>query len=306
MAVALAARAWMRVALAAAAIALLAWGLWSMRGRAGIDTPSQSRASAAEIRQQELLKRNIDGPGDPDLVARYETINVRHFGGMLPSLAVRWEPALADVGPLAARTFTLEGMFGRIGRRMIILMNPAVKGDPRALDRALCHEMVHLYLFTVGDETTNHGPAFQAVLHRLSAEGAFEGIAGTDEEKAALRAWIEAESARLDADKHDVDLIGDDIARERAALEAAVAALNARIAAAAHAGGSPPSADDIQTVDDRRQRFNRLVIETNARIARGRAALAHFNDEVARYNLMLVYPDGLDEATPLPPRAATR
>jgi hypothetical protein len=224
---------------------------------------------------------------------------------MLPSLAVRWEPALTEVGPLAARAFTLEGMFGRIGRRMIILMNPSVKGDPQALDRALCHEMAHLYLFTVGDETTNHGPAFKAVLRRLSAEGAFEGVAGSDEEKAALRAWIEEESARLDADKHDVDLIGDDITRERAALEADVAAVNARIAAAAHAGASPPSADDIQTVEDRRQRFNQLVIDTNTRIERGRAALAHFNDEVARYNLMLVYPDGVDEESPLPARAAT-
>jgi hypothetical protein len=45
------------------------------------------------------------------------------------------------------------------------------------------------------------------------------------------------------------------------------------------------------------------VLEINARVERGREALAHFNREVARYNLMAVYPDGIDEESRVSPKA---
>jgi len=75
-----------------------------------------------------------------------------------------------------------------------------VRDDPKALDRALCHEMVHAYLYATGEEHTVHGPAFQAVLQRLALEHAFEGIAADPATRTALRAWLDAESARLDVE----------------------------------------------------------------------------------------------------------
>jgi len=255
-----------------------------------LTTSSSASSSPVERRQQEILQENIGQPGDPALIGRFEGINERHFNGALPSIAVRWEPKLNEVGHLAAEAFTLEGMFGRFGNTLLILLNPVVQRDERAIDRALCHEMTHLYLFTTGDQTTNHGPAFKAVLARLSAEGAFVGLAGTEEEKIQLRAWLDSESTRLDMDQAEIDRIAADIERERTAIEALTSAINERIGA-----GERPGPPEIETVEERRNRFNGIVRETNARIERGREALAHFNGEVERYNLMLVYPDGMDD-----------
>src|SRR5581483_10533395 len=119
---------------------------------------------------------------------------------------------------LAARTFTLEGMFGHVDGRMAILLNPALEHDPAARARALCHEMVHVRLFTRGDSSTRHGPAFKVELQRLSAEGAFEGVAASDREKADLRAWLDAESARLAEEKSAIEKAAADRSTDRAAL----------------------------------------------------------------------------------------
>src|SRR4029453_10098682 len=105
----------------------------------------------------------------------------------LSAMPVLWEPGLDRVGQLAAQAFTLEGMFGHVAKQSLILLNPNLQADQRALARALSHEMVHAYLFTTGDTTTNHGPAFQTVLQRLSSEGAFEGILASDQERESLR-----------------------------------------------------------------------------------------------------------------------
>jgi hypothetical protein len=252
-------------------------------------------------RQQELLEANVGRPGDPDLMAQFAATNIKYFRGALPMIPVRWEPRLAEVGKLAAQAFTLEGLFGRLGGDVLILINPDVRRDPRALERALCHEMVHFHLFTTGDMTTNHGPPFKAVLARLAQEGAFEGLAGTEQEKSRLRAWLDAESTRLDMDQIELERIGQDIAQERDAIEEQAAILNRRVAE-----GDRPEAAEIDGLERRRQRFNDIVVEANARIERGRQALAHFNAEVARYNLMLVYPDGIDEEQRVAQRTASR
>lgn len=266
---------------------------WTAIGRRVAELPAGPSApvSPAERRQQELLKENIGLPGDPALTGRFQQINERHFNGALPPVAVRWEPKLSEVGHLAAEAFTLEGMFGRLGKALLILLNPEVERDEHAIDRALCHEMVHLYLFTTGDETTNHGAAFKTVLARLSHEGAFVGLAGTEEEKTRLRAWLDSESTRLDMDQAEIDRIAADIEHERAAIEAMTSALNERVAA-----GDPPAPAELERLEERRNRFNGIVRETNARIERGREALSYFNREVERYNLMHVYPDGMDDA----------
>lgn len=78
-------------------------------------------------------------------------------------------------------------MFGTLGDKAAILLSPSVGGDDAARTRALCHEMAHAYMFRMGDDTRQHGPSYQAVLRRLSIEGAFEGLASTPEERAALR-----------------------------------------------------------------------------------------------------------------------
>lgn len=285
---------WVWMWLAGGVVVLAVLAFWNGVGSWGAIPTSSLPASPAEARQQALLKQNIDLPGEPDLVRAYQAINVRHFAGALPSIAVRWEPALADVGALASQAFTLEGMFGRIGKKLIILLNPSVKADRRAFDRALCHEMAHLFLFTTGDPTTNHGPAFRSVLERLANEGGFEGVAGSDVEKAELRAWIDTESARIDVDRQDLEIVGREIARSRDELDAELQALKTRLATE-EAGRGRLSTEEVQSVEARRERFNQLVADANARIERGRAALAHFNAEVARYNLMMVYPDGIDE-----------
>lgn len=295
---------WLWTAIGAGVVALAAWNFWPGVEPSGAGAPMPSATSPAAARQQEILEQNAGRSGDPDLIALYQEINRRHFAGVLPQIAVRWEPALADVGALAAQAFTLEGMFGRAGKHLLILLNPSVKADPRALERALCHEMVHAHLFTLGDTTTNHGPAFKAVLRRLSADGAFEGIEASDSDKASLRAWLDAESARLDTEREEMNAIGSDIARERDEMDRAFAALNARTTAARAEGGARPSAAEIEDLNSRRDRFNQHVVNTNARVEQDREGLAHFNREVARYNLMTSYPDGLDEESSVRPKPA--
>lgn len=240
----------------------------------------------AETLQQELLEQNLDTPGDPALGAIYQEIVAKHFAGAMPPMAVLWEPRLAQVGLLAAQTFTLEGMFGHVGSKTVILLNPDLQRDRAALMRALCHEMVHAYLYTTGDKTTDHGPAFQVVLQRLSAEGAFEGIMATDRERGELRAWIDGESTRLDETRRELEQLGATVEAERAAVERAIADANARGAV---------SQEEAAALNARRESYNQLAVDANTRSARAQAERDHFNREVERYNLMLVYPDGIDQ-----------
>ncbi len=294
----------LRLIVGAVALLVTGWAAWSMfDGRSASAAPPVA-VSPADQRQRELLKENLGQPGDPLLGQEYMLINTGHFRGRLPALPVRWEPRLAEVGELAAWAFTLEGMFGHIGGRAMILLNPSLQADTQALRRALCHEMVHAYLYATGDPSTKHGPAFRAVLRRLSEEGAFSGIIATDDERAALRTWLEDEAARLDTEHEAMLVEAADIERERAEVEALLADLNARIAAAAAAGVPGPSQREVDAVNLRREAYNHRVVETNDRAARDRADLAHFNQQVERYNLMVLYPDGMDEEDVVKPRTA--
>jgi hypothetical protein len=261
------------------AVVLLAassWAVWSRFVSTTSSTDSAARtaaepsASPADIRQQEILRESIGNPGDPELGSMYETINVRHFGGALPAMPVVWERRLEEVGALAGRTFTLEGMFGRVGERTVILIHPKLRSDGPGLERALCHEMVHAYLYVTGDTSTDHGPAFQAVLSRLADAGAFAGLAASPEEREGLRAWLDAESARLDEERQAMERIGQELEAERAEVE--------RDAVAA-----------------RRDAYNARAGLANARADRYRAAVEAFNRQVERYNLMTAYPDGQPE-----------
>jgi SprT-like family len=284
----------------------LGWVLWRALETTAADAAPAPALSAADRRQQELLRDDLAKPSDPELLALYRTINQRHFAGRLPDMPVQWEPRLMDVGALASQRFTLEGMFGHMGDRAAILLNASLRSDPAALRRALCHEMVHAYLYEIGDTSTDHGPAFQTELKRLSAEGAFEGIVATDADREAQRAWLDREAVRLDADSEAVRREGEDIERERVGLEEAMADMNARIGAAAARGERFSDTAAVETLNARRDAYNRRVEETNRRTEEGRAALAEFNRQVERYNLMLSYPDGVEEDGLRTPKPATQ
>lgn len=274
--------------------ALTIWMAWTQ-----FDTPGETvakAASPAEALQQELLAQNLDKPGDPNLETLYKDLNAKHFAGSLPALHVIWEPGLARVGPLAGQDFTLEGMFGHKGKKSVILLNPDLRDDRAALMRALCHEAVHAFLYATGDQGPEHGPSFQAVLKNLSDEGAFEGIVSTDEERAKLRAWLDEESKRLDAEARYMEGVGKDIEQQRADVEAAIAELNARPDGAVNAKAA--------IIEKLRDSYNERAVDANARNEQDRADLEHFNKEVARYNLMLVYPDGFDAGGRVSPKAA--
>jgi hypothetical protein len=261
----------------------------------GEPPPPPPPSSPAEARQQEILKANVGQPADPALTKQYAAINAKYFGGQLPDVVVRWEPALADVGPLAGEGVVLQGMYGRAGNQPVILLNPTLRNDARTRERALCHEIVHAYLFARGDDTTTHGPAFQVVLERLLNAGAFEGIAADPLEKARLHAWLDAESASMDAERQAMDVMDARIREMGADLDRAIAEFNAR--------ASRP-ADEAAQLEARRQQYNQLALEGNERVVRDREQLARFNREVARYNLMMAYPDGLDESSLVPAKKA--
>ena len=279
---------WTAVALAIVGGA--AWALWSALG--GSPAGATAAIDPATARQQELIEHNLGAPGDAVLGTLFHEINAQHFSGSLQAIPVRWEPGLADVGKLAADSFTLEGLFGHVGTRSVILLNPALQTDTAATTRALCHEMVHAYLYSTGDVNENHGPPFQVVLRRLAAEGAFEGTPATDEERTNLRAWLDAESARLDAEREEMDREGHEIDQERVGIQQAMAAAT-----------NQPAAGDPGELVARRDAYNARAVAANDRLERDRADLAHFNAEVARYNLMLVYPDGLDTSAMVKPKA---
>src|SRR5262249_43497507 len=159
---------------------------------------------------------------------------------------------------------TLEGMFGRLGRRTAILLNPSLQGNPAALDRALCHEMVHAYPFFNGDtETTAHGPAFQAVLGRLADEGAFTGIVSSEAERTHWRARLDHEAARLEGERDALARLHDELEIERATVERT------------HTGA---------------EAYNERAEAANARAARARDDQTELARQVDRYNLMLGYP----------------
>ncbi len=287
------------------ALAGASWIAWSsVDSSAAAPAPP---ASPVDAMQHELLQANIGQPGDPALDAAYAEISTQFFSGKLPSLPVRWEPGLARVGALSAQAFTLEGMFGHVGKRSVILLNTTLEDDDAAMRRALCHEIVHAYLFSTGDNTTDHGPSFQALLKHLSEAGAFEGIMATDEERSQLRAWLDEESQRIDAERKLMDALGDELEQQRTGVDHAMAEANAKAAASVTAGTGGLTKEQVDALNADREAYNQRAAEANQRLDRDRADLEHFNQEVARYNLMLVYPDGLDEhalVKPKPP--ATR
>jgi hypothetical protein len=183
---------------AALVLPLLLLGLTLLVARCS-DGPNPGRSSRPPVRPlspeqartQELFRLNANVPSDPALASAYQAINVEYFESRLPAIGIRWEPRLAEIGPLIAEGFQMEGMTN--GR--LILLNPVLQSDEQQLRRTLCHEIVHVAV--KGQTTEEHGPLFQSRLRQLSEQGAFTGIVATEEEKQELRRTIETRTDEL-------------------------------------------------------------------------------------------------------------
>jgi len=238
-------------------------------GRSG--SPSTARgpvrpSSPDQVRTDELLRLNANLASDPGLASEYQAINAEYFEGRLPAVGIRWEPRLAEVGPLIAEGFRLEGATN--GR--LILLNPSLQGDEQGLRRTLCHEIVHV---AVRDRDEEHGPIFQSRLRQLSEQGAFVGTVATEEEKEELHRTIAAQVSQLE--KTEVSL-----RQTRVQLDADTARIQAQ--------PNDPGRD--AAVADLRNRADLY----NADILRFNLDAARLNRMIEDYNLMVAYPDGLD------------
>jgi hypothetical protein len=213
--------------------------------------------SAYDSRTDELLRLNAGMASEPTLAAKYDEINVRFFDGRLPEVRIRWEPRLADVGPLIAEGFRLDGLTN--GR--LILLDPAIEDDEQGFRRTLCHEMVHV---AVRDRDKGHGPEFQRELLRLSQEHAFSGIVATEAQKEETQHEIETTA-------HDLERDMTDLIHQRVALNA-----------------------DTASPDKNVEDLNRRIAEYNLHAQRHNNAVRELNERIGQYNLMISYPDGLD------------
>jgi hypothetical protein len=241
-----------------------------------------------EVKIAELIRLNANLESDPALADEYRRLNAQYFDGRLLPVPVRWEPRLAEIGPLIAEDFRLEGVTN--GR--LILLLPSLQGDEQQVRRVLSHEMVHVALRDRPE--IEHGPEFQDMLRDLSARGAFTGIVATDEDKRALRRTLDAREKELAAEETELLALRDRFEADAAAHEKLVEDLNARTAAAnLRQSGWPPEAErtaanaTLAQLQDRSWAFN-------GRVRRHNDAIAEFNRQVEQYNLMISYPDGLD------------
>jgi hypothetical protein len=244
--------------------------------------------SPDEAKIAELMRLNANLESDPALADEYGRLNAQYFDGRLPPVPVRWETRLAEIGPLIAEDFRLEGVTN--GR--LILLLPSLQGDEQQVRRVLSHEMVHVALRDRPE--VEHGPAFQDLLRDLSAKGAFTGIVATDEEKRELRRALDAREKELAAEETELLGLRERFEADATAHEKLIEDLNARTAAAnLRQSGWPPESEraaanaTLAQLQDRSWAFN-------GRVRRHNDAIAEFNRQVAQYNLMISYPDGLD------------
>jgi hypothetical protein len=255
--------------------------------------------------EEDLIQADADQKGDTLLSKEYQEINEGYFGGKLPATPVLWEPRLKVIGPQVAQGFTEKGLWGHRGGATLILLNPDISANPAEVRRTLCHEMIHEYLFSIGDTGPKHGPAFQNELQRLLSEGAFEAISASADERADLRSWLIAEAKRLDLDKSDLDRNAESLARQSSELNQQMSALNERISIANKQGSGWPSQEEMSAAQSRREDFNGLVTDFNLHAEQHNADVSAFNQQVNRYNLMMSYPDGLDEESAIASKPAT-
>lgn len=273
---------------------------------------SQDTESPAKAREDEIVAQDAGRLGDPELENDYQDVNNRYFDNQLPNLPVLWEPRLDEVGPLIARGYVMQGLAS--SRPELILINPRTRDDPAKLRRVLCHEMIHIYLYTQHDLTAHHGPAFQEQWRRLLRAGAFQGVDASQSEKERLQARLRSESSELSAESSrlagtnsQLDQEGSEIDQEKSALEQVHADLNQRIVRANREREGWPSLPEMDAYRQRARALNQRIAAFRARVAAFNAQVAgfnaacqRFNREVARYRMMMDNPDGLEGHTIIP------
>ena len=238
---------------------LIAGAVWLRRSPAGPADANPAAAAKTEDqkRTEEIFAATASLPGDPELATAYQAINAEFFDNRLPAVRLRWESRLDEVGPMIAENFRMGG----VTDGKTILLNPAIQEDSDEFRRVLCHEMVHV---AVPSEREAHGPVFQRYLKQLVGRGAFRGLIASDEERRQRRLAIDRKMGDLSA---EVGLL----AQMKTALEA-------------EASSGSPGAD-----------LSERTTAYNDRVRRHNDAVVEFNRDIDEYNLMVTYPDGLDE-----------
>ena len=238
--------------------------------------------------QQTLLEATRNRPEDPELGLLFDELNARHFGARLPDVKVVWS---AELDSLDEGEYRLNGMTD--GRT--ILLKATFKGDEADVRRTLCHEMVHVKFITAGRRSTAHDDPFQNELRRIFDEGCFLAIWASEAAKASLQDWITSERTRLDTAVAAAAAQLAAIQQEETRVQRLIADLNDRIRAANAAGSGWPSAEETAAAERQQVALTDRVSAYNAAVAENERAQTRFNEEVARFNLMAAYPDGLAE-----------
>lgn len=240
------------------------------------------------LEQPDKVIINSSGSSNPELAEEYKRINEQHFGNQLPNIPIHWESKLDNYSPDIAKGYKLEGLWQFAGGQAQIFINPSLKHNKKKITLTLCHEMVHEYLYTIGDTKTIHGPAFQVVMQRLLNEGAFEGVMISESMQNELRAEIIKEKIELEQIEADIS----SVRRSLKASDFKHNEINSQIRAANEPGASWPTDEEIELVQSTRhklvKRYNALVQEYNLR-------LAAFNKQIKSYNMIVAYPDGHNE-----------
>lgn len=290
------------------------YGLWYLAHQPKPDIqPSHIRVPKAQIqpiptnpvegREQEIVLQDTGRLGDAELDAEYGEIDARYFGNKLPFIPVIWEPRLKEV-VLGDKELGLASYHPEL-----ILLNPRIRTKKGKLRTVLCHEMVHIYLYTIGDMKAHHGPAFQTEWHKLWKAGAFQGIPATETERLRLKAWLKVERHRLklalvelEQRRTDLDAASVKIEGQKALIDNERHVLNDRTYRAGEQGNGRPTDSEIEAFDARVSAFNQRVetfkasvASLKAEVADHKANLKRFNSQVRRYNLIVAYRDGLGE-----------
>lgn len=238
--------------------------------------------------QQAILDASADKPGDAGLGSLFDELNARHFSGGLPNVKLLWDE---DLHRLDDGDYRQNGMTD--GKT--ILLNAALREDDAEVRRTLCHEMVHVKFLAAGNRSTAHDGPFQSELRRIFDDGCFQAIWASPDERASLQEWIDSERTSLDAARAQADARIAAVKVEADRIERMFAELNERIARANAAGSGWPSRDEVEAAERQRTALNDSIVAYNSAVAANEGNQARFNEAVERYNLMVVYPDGLAE-----------
>ena len=121
------------------------------------------------------LKSNPSTFNDEVLLQMYQAHDDEYFGDQLPrNISVRWVniPKDKDGHFIMGQTLTLAGE-----NNFEIQIDTKTNVTTSTAFATLLHEECHVYKHVAKiTEADDHGPAFQACMFNLAAEGAFKGV----------------------------------------------------------------------------------------------------------------------------------